>query len=177
MDRHRLDVVSCGKATSRVQKAICSGFFRNAAKKDPTEGYRTLVFLILSFFFLERMLRYFLNRSILKWSQFIHPHLYFIGNLNGSFIMKSFKQRKNICVKSLQLTPSGWLSTHQHFLSSLILQSCPTLRKIKESNRCSTNMPNIKTLGESQEQGRGEINLCYCEADFYDSFNENYERV
>lgn len=43
MDRHRLDVVSCGKATSRVQKAICSGFFRNAAKKDPTEGYRTLV--------------------------------------------------------------------------------------------------------------------------------------
>ena len=43
MDRHRLDVVSSGKATSRVQKAICSGFFRNAAKKDPQEGYRTLV--------------------------------------------------------------------------------------------------------------------------------------
>ena len=43
MDRHRLDVVSCGKAHARVQKAICSGFFRNAAKKDPQEGYRTLV--------------------------------------------------------------------------------------------------------------------------------------
>jgi len=41
--RHKLDVVSCGKATSKVQKAICSGFFRNAAKKDPQEGYRTLV--------------------------------------------------------------------------------------------------------------------------------------
>ena len=27
----------------RVQKAICSGFFRNAAKKDPQEGYRSLV--------------------------------------------------------------------------------------------------------------------------------------
>jgi ATP-dependent RNA helicase DHX8/PRP22 len=26
-----------------VQKAICSGFFRNAAKKDPQEGYRTIV--------------------------------------------------------------------------------------------------------------------------------------
>jgi ATP-dependent RNA helicase DHX8/PRP22 len=25
MDRHRLDVVSCGKSTSRVQKTICSG--------------------------------------------------------------------------------------------------------------------------------------------------------
>jgi ATP-dependent RNA helicase DHX8/PRP22 len=26
-----------------VRKAICSGFFRNAAKKDPQEGYKTLV--------------------------------------------------------------------------------------------------------------------------------------
>ena len=43
MDRHKLDVVSCGKSTTRVQKAICTGFFRNAAKKDPQEGYRTLV--------------------------------------------------------------------------------------------------------------------------------------
>ncbi|XP_008477183.2 ATP-dependent RNA helicase DHX8-like [Diaphorina citri] len=43
MDRHKLDVVSAGKNTVRVQKAVCSGFFRNAAKKDPQEGYRTLV--------------------------------------------------------------------------------------------------------------------------------------
>ena len=33
MDRHKLDVVSCGKAVAKVQKAICSGFFRNAARK------------------------------------------------------------------------------------------------------------------------------------------------
>jgi ATP-dependent RNA helicase DHX8/PRP22 len=43
MDRHKLDVVSCGRNTAKVQKTICSGFFRNAAKKDPQEGYRTLV--------------------------------------------------------------------------------------------------------------------------------------
>ncbi|CAH0554543.1 unnamed protein product [Brassicogethes aeneus] len=43
MDRHKLDVVSADRNTVRVQKAICSGFFRNAAKKDPQEGYRTLV--------------------------------------------------------------------------------------------------------------------------------------
>uniref|UniRef100_A0AAR5Q680 RNA helicase n=1 Tax=Dendroctonus ponderosae TaxID=77166 RepID=A0AAR5Q680_DENPD len=43
MDRHKLDVVSAERNTVRVQKAICSGFFRNAAKKDPQEGYRTLV--------------------------------------------------------------------------------------------------------------------------------------
>ncbi|XP_002015787.2 ATP-dependent RNA helicase DHX8 [Drosophila persimilis] len=43
MDRHKLDVVSAGKSSVRIQKAVCSGFFRNAAKKDPQEGYRTLV--------------------------------------------------------------------------------------------------------------------------------------
>ena len=43
MDRHKLDVVSCGRNTGRVQKAILSGFFANASKKDPQEGYRTLV--------------------------------------------------------------------------------------------------------------------------------------
>lgn len=43
MDRHKLDVVSCGKNTARVQMAVTSGFFRNAARKDPQEGYKTLV--------------------------------------------------------------------------------------------------------------------------------------
>ncbi|XP_065204095.1 ATP-dependent RNA helicase DHX8-like [Planococcus citri] len=43
MDRHKLDVVPAEKNTVLIQKAICSGFFRNAAKKDPQEGYRTLV--------------------------------------------------------------------------------------------------------------------------------------
>lgn len=43
MDRHKLDIISCGKNMAKVQKAICSGYFRNAAKKDPQEGYRTLV--------------------------------------------------------------------------------------------------------------------------------------
>ncbi|CAF1454669.1 unnamed protein product [Rotaria sp. Silwood1] len=43
MNRHKLDILSCGRQTGLVQKAICSGFFRNAAKRDPKEGYRTLV--------------------------------------------------------------------------------------------------------------------------------------
>lgn len=43
MDRHKLEVMSCGKNTARIQKAILSGFFNHAAKKDPQEGYRTLV--------------------------------------------------------------------------------------------------------------------------------------
>lgn len=35
MDRHKLDMVSCGRDVLRIQKAICSGFFRNSAKRDP----------------------------------------------------------------------------------------------------------------------------------------------
>ncbi|KAI0225998.1 DEAH-box ATP-dependent RNA helicase prp22 [Massospora cicadina] len=43
MDRYRQDIVSCGRNFVRVRKAICGGFFRHAAKKDPQEGYKTLV--------------------------------------------------------------------------------------------------------------------------------------
>lgn len=43
MDRYKHDLVSCGTNYNRVRMAICSGFFRNAAKKDPVEGYKTLV--------------------------------------------------------------------------------------------------------------------------------------
>lgn len=43
LDRHRLKIVSCGRDTTRVRQALCSGFFRNSARKDPTEGYKTLV--------------------------------------------------------------------------------------------------------------------------------------
>ncbi len=43
MDRYKLDIVSCGKNYKKVCKAICSGFFMNISKKDPQEGYRTMV--------------------------------------------------------------------------------------------------------------------------------------
>ncbi|KAJ9662404.1 DEAH-box ATP-dependent RNA helicase prp22 [Coniosporium apollinis] len=43
LERHRLKVVSCGRDTTRVRQALCAGFFRNAARKDPQEGYKTLV--------------------------------------------------------------------------------------------------------------------------------------
>ncbi|OLN95785.1 ATP-dependent RNA helicase DHX8 [Colletotrichum chlorophyti] len=43
MDRHRHPVVSCGRNTQIVRQALCSGFFRNAARKDPQEGYKTLI--------------------------------------------------------------------------------------------------------------------------------------
>lgn len=43
MDRFKLDIISAGRNYVKVRKAIVSGFFVHAAKKDPQEGYRTLV--------------------------------------------------------------------------------------------------------------------------------------
>ncbi|KAD2028399.1 hypothetical protein E3N88_41991 [Mikania micrantha] len=43
MDRYKLDVVSAGKNFTKIQKAITTGFFFHAARKDPQEGYRTIV--------------------------------------------------------------------------------------------------------------------------------------
>eukprot|EP00938_MAST-03A_sp_MAST-3A-sp1_P003809 g3809.t1 len=43
MDRYKFPLVSCGRNYNKVRKCIVSGYFANAAKKDPQEGYRTMV--------------------------------------------------------------------------------------------------------------------------------------
>lgn len=43
MDRYHHAIVSCGRDNKKVLKAITAGFFRNAAKKDPQDGYKTLL--------------------------------------------------------------------------------------------------------------------------------------
>lgn len=41
--RYRHDIVSCGRNYTKVCRSLVSGYFRNAAKKDPQEGYKTLL--------------------------------------------------------------------------------------------------------------------------------------
>ncbi|KAI5305027.1 DEAH-box ATP-dependent RNA helicase prp22, partial [Ascosphaera atra] len=43
MERYHHGIVSCARDTERVRRALCAGFFRNAARKDPQEGYKTLI--------------------------------------------------------------------------------------------------------------------------------------
>ncbi|KAL1841309.1 hypothetical protein VTK73DRAFT_3514 [Phialemonium thermophilum] len=43
MERYKHPIVSCGRHTQKVRQALCSGFFRNSARKDPQEGYKTLI--------------------------------------------------------------------------------------------------------------------------------------
>ncbi|KAK7379598.1 hypothetical protein VNO80_05068 [Phaseolus coccineus] len=40
---YKLDVASAGNNFTKVTKAIAAGFFFHAARKDPQEGYRTMV--------------------------------------------------------------------------------------------------------------------------------------
>ena len=48
MERYRQPIVSCGRETDRVRRALCAGFFRNAARRDTEAGagagcYKTVV--------------------------------------------------------------------------------------------------------------------------------------
>ena len=43
MEKYKQEIASCGKNYEIVRKAICGGYFRNAAKKDSQEGYKTVV--------------------------------------------------------------------------------------------------------------------------------------
>ncbi|CAM9121225.1 unnamed protein product [Choristocarpus tenellus] len=43
MDRYKMDILSAGRNYNKVRRAIVSGYFTHAAKKDPQEGYRTMV--------------------------------------------------------------------------------------------------------------------------------------
>ena len=43
MAKYHMDVTSCGKDLVRLRKCIVAGYFTNICKKDPNEGYKTLL--------------------------------------------------------------------------------------------------------------------------------------
>lgn len=43
MERHKYRIGVAGREQDRIRKTICAGFFMHAAKKDPNEGFRTLL--------------------------------------------------------------------------------------------------------------------------------------
>ena len=43
MEKNKYRVLSCGKDEGMIRKTICAGFFMHAAKKDPNEGFRTIL--------------------------------------------------------------------------------------------------------------------------------------
>ena len=66
MDRHKLDIVVAGRNTAKVQKAICSGYFRHAAKRDPQgTSFR---------FFTDRLKRYLKKDFFTRSGQCFFQH-------------------------------------------------------------------------------------------------------
>ncbi|KAA8913431.1 hypothetical protein TRICI_003191 [Trichomonascus ciferrii] len=43
MTRYRHQIMSSGRDKDIIRKVLCSGYFRNAARKDPQEGFKTLI--------------------------------------------------------------------------------------------------------------------------------------
>lgn len=43
MDKYKLELASAGRDYSRICKAIASGYFFHAARKDAQEGFKTIV--------------------------------------------------------------------------------------------------------------------------------------
>jgi ATP-dependent RNA helicase DHX8/PRP22 len=43
MKRSRHHIRGCGNNSDVVRRVLCTGYFRNAARKDPQEGYKTLI--------------------------------------------------------------------------------------------------------------------------------------
>ena len=43
MDKFKLPIVSCGRNFAKIRKSIAAGFFSHAARKDPQDGYRTII--------------------------------------------------------------------------------------------------------------------------------------
>ena len=43
MDRYKLELTSAGRDYSRICKAITSGYYFHAVRKDAQEGYKTIV--------------------------------------------------------------------------------------------------------------------------------------
>lgn len=43
LERHKHPILSAGRNSDIIRRALCAGFFRNVARKDPQEGYKTVV--------------------------------------------------------------------------------------------------------------------------------------
>lgn len=178
-------MVSCGKATVRVQKAICSGFFRNAAKKDPQEGYRTLidqqvVYIHPSSALFNRQPEWYVcinsnNSSVCNIVFFVYycplSNMLFYLCL-GWYTMNWCWPPKSTCERWLQSTHAGWWSLLRPSLKY------PT-RRASASRRNSsalslfTTVTKSPTPGEYPELSADAKMLLCCTYSLVVSFNDD----
>ncbi|KAF8333051.1 P-loop containing nucleoside triphosphate hydrolase protein [Cantharellus anzutake] len=109
MDRYKHDIISCGRDYNRARRAICSGFFRNAAKKDPQEGYKTLVEEWVIYHELVLTTREYCHNVTAmepKWLVEVAPQFFKIADANK--ISKRKKQEKIEPLYNKYEKPDEW---------------------------------------------------------------------
>lgn len=147
MDRYKLDVYSCGRKYDRVLKAICSGYFTHAAKKDPTEGYRSLVegnlvYIHPSSSLFQKKPDWYTWLSVIRFKR----HLIFL--YVGFCTTKLCKPQRSTCGVSSELTRNGSWKSRPISTERRTPRSSPSKRGEKRSNLCGTSMPSIRMIGE-----------------------------
>ena len=131
------------------------GFFRNAAKKDPQEGYRTLVDAQMVSIHPSSSLfhRYVVHCCTALYWTALYP-----GNQSGWCSMRWCRPPRSTSERLPPLTPSGWWSTPLPSSSSPTLPSCPSSSRRRGSSLSLTSTRN-QMPGESPEQGREGISV------------------
>lgn len=137
MDRHKLECVSAGRNTAKVQKAICSGYFRHAAKKDPQGKVVPLYFILIHATQTDTV---HLSTSSKFSSIPLLPCS--TGSLTGASITSSFSPAKSTCEKWQLSTRNGSSSSLHAFSKLETRRSSRCKRSSKSSSRCTTSSKN-----------------------------------
>ena len=161
MERYKHQVVSCGRNTMKVRQALCSGFFRNAARKDPQEGYKTLIegtpvyMHPSSAMFGKPAEHVIFHTLVLTTKEYMHcttaiePKVWFLTPIFTIYNHLSDK---------LTSTISGSSKQHPRSSKSRLQIACPSGKRPKGFNHCITVLRARTTGGYRRRRGRvGEV--------------------
>jgi ATP-dependent RNA helicase DHX8/PRP22 len=152
MERYKHPITSCGRATDKVRQALCSGFFRNSARKDPQEGYKTLI---------EQTPVYLHPSSALfgKQAEWViyHTLVSSVAQLQLSAETNPARSlpRKNTCIAQPRLTRNGWLLQHLRSSKLPLRISLASERRQSEYSRCITSSLRRMIGGCRLRRGKG----------------------
>ena len=135
MERYKHQVVSCGRNTVKVRQALCSGFFKKAARKDPAEGYKTLV-----------------EGTPFTCTRRQHCS----GNRpSTSFTTHWCRRPRSTCNVRRPLSRSGWSRPRQRSSRSRARTGCRSERRQRGSSRCIIGLRERTIGGCRRRRGRG----------------------
>lgn len=162
--RYKYDITSSGKDFNKVRRAITSGFFRNAAKKDPQEGYKTLiegtpVYIHPSSALFNRNPEWLIYHSLIlttreychqvtaiepKWLVEVAPQFFKVADANKISKRKRQEKIEPLFNKVYSYRLSAHHSAHANRLC--VVRETRRMASVKDQTECSLGECNIKFL-------------------------------